>query len=277
MRINKRILIGVVLALMILMVPLALASSVMYVSPEIKNLNCGENDTIEVRITTDEVTQIEQAYIHFNPECINITDVNYTGSPWQPLSSPSWLNFGDYVTSASAEYGGVEAGDYLYVTLTIECVCDNGDCVSDIWFDNLAPTYPTTNGIVICETPLMPCLGDCYSATGALIASDIQCYECIGIEDGITWENYEFDSPCSPNTTVPRRIYDYCPECCDGIDNGEGDFLVDYPNDPECSCCLDETEDIDEGCPGSCVPEMMTIVLVAIGIFSIALLMRKRE
>ena len=276
MRINKSILIGVVLSLMILIVPLALASSVMYVSPQIKNLNCSEIDTIEVRITTDEVTQIEQAYIHFNSECINITDVNYIGSPWQPLGSPSWLNFGDYVTSGSAEFGGVEAGDYLYVTLTIECICDNGDCVSNIWFDNLAIIHPTINGTFTCGTTL-PCLGDCYNATGVMIASDIQCYECIGIEDNMTWENYEFDSPCSPNTTVPRRSYDYCPECCDGIDNGEGDTFVDWPNDPGCSCCLDETEDEDEGCPGSCVPELLTFVFVGLGIFSIVLLMRKRE
>jgi hypothetical protein len=180
-----------------------------------------------------------------------------------------------------------QSGDLLVGTLTVECKSP-GDCLTPLEFDESSalgnstmgqiPDVEWIDGTFTCGDPDREmCLGDCYNDTGAMIASDVSCYDCIGIGTGVLWENYEFDSPCSPGTTVPRRSYDYCPECCDGINNSDGDNLVDWPADPECACCLDETEDGDEGCPVECVPELPTLALAGIGILGIALLARKRD
>ncbi len=40
-------------------------------------------------------------------------------------------------------------------------------------------------------------------------------------------------------------LYLVTPACSDGVDNGDGDGLVDYPNDPECTGPLDYSELID--------------------------------
>ena len=123
------------------------------------------------------------------------------------------------------------------------------------------------------------CLGTCYDKTdceGNVTAEDITCNECIGVAGGLSWSNYEFDSPCCGGQIVPRRCYNYCPQCCDGIDN-DVDGTTDWPTDLQCACCLDETEDFDEGCPAPCVPELATFTLVGIGLMMFAGVVHRRK
>ena len=125
------------------------------------------------------------------------------------------------------------------------------------------------------EMPVQACLGTCYEGTiceGVIIAENMNCSECLAVA-GRSWSNYEFESPCNPGYMVPRLCYDYCPECCDGTDN-DSDGFTDWPNDLECACCLDETEDLDEGCPAPCVPELATFALVGCGLAMVVGLVR---
>ena len=138
--------------------------------------------------------------------------------------------------------------------------------------------FSAANAILMVETK--PCLGICYSGTvcnGSVVAINLTCGECINAGLGDSWENYEFESPCSPGYMVPRLCYDYCPECCDGINNFDGDGFTDWPDDPECACCLDGTEDLDEGCPTPCVPELATFALVGCGLAMVVGLVRFRR
>jgi hypothetical protein len=277
---NRRVLFGMVLSFVVLTVPLALAAPSMYIDPQTKNLNCGESDTMEVRITTEASTQVAQAYIHFDPACVNITDVDFTGAPWQPLAPLGWMHKGDYVTTGTANFAGVAAGDHLFATITVECVCDGDSCTSDIRLDNLAPVYPTVNGTVTCEEPDDDdCLGMCYEGTvceGTPIGK-MNCSTCLAMA-GTSWLN----DPCpvsASGCTCPSMCWTECPECCDGIDNDPTpDGLVDWPADPKCGCCIDENEtDGTVPCPPPCVPELPTLALAGIGILGIALLARKRD
>jgi len=282
---NKTILFGM-LILLVFAVSAASAENRVYFDPQDSDVPEGYCNTTTVLLKLDATDGIAcwGTDIVFDPTCVNITGVDFTGSPFDQM--PKWEHYGDHIKASAMMFGTTTGDGMLLATLTIHCNCKDCDyCKSSLEFtentigDDGGVEKPATwiSGTVACGTPPTDCLGDCYDAAGTQIASNVPCYDCIGIGTGVSWENYEFDSPCSPGTTVPRRPYDYCPECCDGIDNGEGDTLVDWPADPECACCLDETEDVDEGCPVECVPELPTLALAGIGILGIALLARKRD
>ena len=138
--------------------------------------------------------------------------------------------------------------------------------------------YPGEEGTYHSNQYDEDCLGTCYNGTiceGDVIAENVTCWACL-VEADRSWENYEFESPCNPGYMVPRLCYDYCPECCDGTDN-DSDGFTDWPNDPECACCLDETEATDEGCPVPCVPELATFTLVGIGLMMFAGVVYRRK
>lgn len=119
------------------------------------------------------------------------------------------------------------------------------------------------------------CLGTCYNGTiceDDVIAENVTCWACL-VEAGRSWSNYEFESPCNPSYMVPRLCYDYCPECCDGINNFDGDDFTDWPDDPECRSCLDDSESVG-GCPTPCVPELATFTLVGCGLMMVVGLTR---
>jgi len=277
MNVWKRLLL--VSVLMLFAVPLVSAAPApaMYLYPEDGTGTCGESTTVDLKINTSSSSTSAYAWIYFDPACVNITAIDYTGSPWQPVMSPGWSHQGDHVILSAVNFAGVDLGDYQFAALTIECV--DCDCTSDIKIIKPEPLGVTVyNGTFTCVAGAQPpCLGDCYNDTGALVSSNVSCYACLdSTNPNGTWENYEFDSPCAPGTTVPRRSYDHCPQCCDGIDNDD-DTRTDWSADPECACCLDETEDVDEGCPGECVPELPTLALAGIGILGAILLARKRE
>ena len=147
--------------------------------------------------------------------------------------------------------------------------------MSDIEFTGVLPDGTIAyNGTVTCGTP--DCLGDCYDASGALIASNVPCYECIGIDTGVSWVNY----PCpigAGGCTCPSMTHEACPQCCDGIDN-DMNGATDWPADDKCGCCIDPDErDGTDPCPPPCVPELPAFALVSIGILGFAMLTRKRD
>ncbi len=280
---NKTILFGM-LILLVFAVSAASAENRVYFDPQDSDVPEGYCNTTTVLLKLDATDGIAcwGADIVFDPTCVDITDVDFTGSPFDQM--PKWEHYGDRI-KASAMMFGTTAGDgILLATLTIHCNCSDCDyCESSLEFtenaigNDTGAEKPATwiSGTVTCGTPTTPCLGDCYNATGALVASDVPCYECIGTI-GVLWENY----PCPVSAcgcTCPSMPHEICPECCDGIDN-DGVNGTDWPADPQCGCCIDGDEtDGTDPCPPPCVPELPTLALAGIGILGIALLARKRD
>jgi len=174
--------------------------------------------------------------------------------------------------------------------LTLECV-SGGDCVTDIEFtkteltdDNFDKIDDVSwiNGTFTCRTPPTDCLGECYEGTvceGTSIGK-MSCSECLSVA-GRSWLNDPCPVSacgCTCDSMCWNESIGGCPECCDGVDNDDPkDGVADWPADPKCACCIDQTETVDDGCSTPCVPELPTFALAGIGILGIALLARKRD
>ncbi len=69
--------------------------------------------------------------IYFDPECVNITAVDFTGSPYQPPFPPYWTHRGDSVKLGGI--GNADPGVYLFANLTLHCECES-NCTSELRF-----------------------------------------------------------------------------------------------------------------------------------------------
>lgn len=105
-----------------------------------------DGNTIDLMVNTSNVSSGANAWVHFDPVCINITDVNFTGSPWQPMTQPGWSHQADHVIMALTNFDGVAPGEYQIAKLNVTCVGD--DCTSPIELSRAEPlgvvTYNTT-------------------------------------------------------------------------------------------------------------------------------------
>jgi len=249
--------------------------------------------TTEVGLWIDATEPIQSGFVEINYTfcCANITDYSPDTSYFEDNGGvfvPGQLRVG-FAHKEGIMPTNRPAGVYHLGNFTIHCCNDETTyCKTDLLFTDsllgliegaaiVSVQHTTTNGTFTCGEPVeSECLGDCYNATGALVASNVPCYDCIGIGTGVSWENY----PCPAGTggcTCPAMLHEICPECCDGIDNDGADG-TDWPADPKCGCCIDGNEtDGTDPCPPPCVPELPTLALAGIGILGIALLARKRE
>jgi len=266
--------------LMLFAVPIVSAASApsIYMEPKDSNVNCGESATVEVRINTSSTSYGAQAYAHFDPTCVNITGVDFTGAAWQPpFGEKGWVHLGNYVTMVTTNFNpGVPTGDHLFATIEIECV--GCGCTSDIEFTMVRPdgTY-VHNGTVTCTAGAQPpCLGTCYEGTcdGTIVgpAGEMNCSECLK-EAGRVWKPNKDEACFNDVENPPDLCLTSCPECCDGVDNADTDTDVDYPADKQCPCGLSPSEDMG----GPPIPELPTLALAGIGILGAILLARKRE
>jgi hypothetical protein len=282
---NNTMLIGV-LVLLVFAVSATSAENRIYLVPEDGGVPSGycNNITMELRLDTSDLAASWEADIAFNQTCVDLVDVDFTGSAFDEMTD--WAHKGNYIKAgADVPSGTTTSGDLFLANITIHCNCSEcAYCESPIEFtyvglyDDMGEDVLVVgvDGNVTCGTPTCDrCLGDCYNDTGALVASNVPCYDCIGTI-GVSWEN----SPCPVGTggcTCPSMPHEVCPECCDGIDN-DGDGVADWPADPKCGCCIDGNEtDGTVPCPPPCVPELPTLALAGIGILGIALLARKRD
>ena len=98
----------------------------MYFVPEFGTYESGEDTTtIDLMVNTSESSMGAYARIHFDPEVVNITDVNFSGSPWQPLVDPGWSHQTNYTIISLTNFSNVEPGTYKLATLTLEIIGEN--------------------------------------------------------------------------------------------------------------------------------------------------------
>ena len=78
-----------------------------------------DGNTINLMVNSSNESSGMNAWIHFDPAELNITEVNYTG-PWQPLAPPGWSNQGDYARLVAVNFSGVPAGLYKAASFDVE-------------------------------------------------------------------------------------------------------------------------------------------------------------
>lgn len=105
-----------------------------------------DGNNLDLMVNTSEESSGANAWVYFDPACVNITNVDVAGSPWQPMEGTGWSHQGDHVCVALTNFTGVGAGEYRIASLVIGCVCDN--CTSNIEITKAEPVgviaYNTT-------------------------------------------------------------------------------------------------------------------------------------
>lgn len=105
-----------------------------------------DGDTMDIMVNTSDTSCGANAHVYFNPECINITDVDFTGSPWQPMEGRGWSHQNNNIRMTLTNFSGVPPGEYRVAKLTGEWLCEDG--LSTINITNAEPVgvvaYNTT-------------------------------------------------------------------------------------------------------------------------------------
>ena len=128
-----------VLVAMLVAVPSALAAypanSTYFVPENSTGVYCQNNTIVQVRANVSFDCYAIETDIFFDPNCVNITAVNWTGGAWEP-GDPDWSHHGNYVIITSDPFASTShTGDQLFVNLTLHCVNNTGNCTSSLLFD----------------------------------------------------------------------------------------------------------------------------------------------
>jgi uncharacterized repeat protein (TIGR01451 family) len=105
--------------------------------------------------------------IYFDPNCVNITDVDFTGSPYAPPIPPGWKHYGNYVRiGVMGPEEPIQPGTYLIANLTLYCENKTTECSSDLVFTeplelldydgNPLPNVIWHYGTFSCGVPCIP-------------------------------------------------------------------------------------------------------------------------
>ena len=137
-----------------------------YLVPQNSTGSYGEDTTVELWVTYNDtgLTYGAVAYqvdIHFEPSCVNITDADFSTSPFAAhMFTPYASGVVRILEDNYATMTPISSGTYKMATLTLHGECLE-DCTCDIWFDTnvvsdtdgnpIANSY--TNGTYTCVAP----------------------------------------------------------------------------------------------------------------------------
>ena len=163
---------SIMLAVMVLALTVSAASAAneVYLDPQTVYIpECG-NAIVQVRMGVTDTIDTWSTMIEFDDTCVNITDVDFTGSVTP--TNASWGHHVDYIYLGGTELTAVTGDGYLLATLTIECKgssCGpvNLNLMGDENIERLVAGLPDT-------TP--PKNGTIYSATWT--DGSAQCVGC---------------------------------------------------------------------------------------------------
>ena len=117
----------------------------MYFTESDVDMAIGDTKVLELRINTSSSSMGAETQIWYNESCVRVCNINYTGSPWQPLTGKGWSLQPGYAKLATLNFDDVPAGDYLFAHVEIESL---SDCTSTLDLRNPQPnnliTYNTT-------------------------------------------------------------------------------------------------------------------------------------
>jgi len=163
---NEKIVSTSLLAIIVVLMGISVAAAVPwegYLVPQHSTVNYGEDTAVELWVEYDDtgLTYGAVAYqvdIHFDPSCVNITDTDFSTSPFNINAFTPYAL--DVVRIGGNNYGlgAISSGTYKMATLSLHGNCSES-CTCDILFDtnfvsdtDMAPITNTyTNGTVTNE------------------------------------------------------------------------------------------------------------------------------
>jgi len=111
-----------------------------------------EGDTIVLMVNTSANASGVYAQINFDPESINITDVDFTDSPWVPLAGTGWSNQGTHIILALTAFDGIVAGEYRVAVMDVTCI--DVACVTQVSIEKAEPANVTVHDLsYVCGDP----------------------------------------------------------------------------------------------------------------------------
>jgi hypothetical protein len=115
---KKRIVfLGVVLALLLVVSAASAANEVYFSQQTVYIPECG-NATVDIRLNVTDDIDTWSTRVEFDSECVNITEVNFSGSITQANASG---HHGDYIYLGGTNLTAMSGNELLLATLTVEC------------------------------------------------------------------------------------------------------------------------------------------------------------
>jgi len=152
---------GVLLVIAVIMIaamPGALAED----APSMWMVQTGED--VDIYVNTSSNVSGVSVCVHHNPNEIDITNMSFEGSPWQPLTGTGWSHHSSYSSLAVTNFNGVPPGEYKIATMEIACP-EEGTFPIWLMYADLGPSGVTmydlnyTNSITPDETAVIS-IGD---------------------------------------------------------------------------------------------------------------------
>jgi uncharacterized repeat protein (TIGR01451 family) len=104
-----------------------------YFVPEDSNGLYCENIPVLIMVDAVDLTTGAGMDIYFDPDCVNITNVDFTGTPYS--SATCWKHYGDHVRiGVMGPMDPIQPGTHLIANLTLHCENEAAECKSDLVF-----------------------------------------------------------------------------------------------------------------------------------------------
>ena len=92
-----------------------------------------ENISVLIMVDAVDLTTGAGMDIYFDPDCVNITNVDFTGTPYS--ASTDWTHWGNYVRiGVMGPMDPIQPGTHLIANLTLHCENEAAACSSDLLF-----------------------------------------------------------------------------------------------------------------------------------------------
>ncbi len=92
-----------------------------------------ENISVLIMVDAVDLTTGAGMDIYFDPDCVNITNVDFTGTPYSTLTG--WTHEGNYVhIGVMGPMDPIQAGTHLIANLTLHCENEAAECTSNLAF-----------------------------------------------------------------------------------------------------------------------------------------------
>jgi hypothetical protein len=274
----KKIIFCMVILVALFVVSATSAQNEVYLVPKYSNASFCNTTEVQIWANTTNTFGGGTINLTYTFGCANVTNWVY-GPLWVGLSLwDSNVDGREYLTFLRLT---TVNGSVLIGNLTIHCH-NNSGCATQLTFSPPSKltdpvggdlTVSWENGTFRCGV-LSSCLGTCCndSACNETYQPNMACAACIALNK--YWKPNQ-DSACFAEYTPSELCLNYCPQCCNGIDDDDEDTDVDFPSDLDCTCGLDPSE----AYPAAPIPELPTIVLFSAGLLMLTgyVLWKKRS